>query len=504
MRLKNSPIIVGAAQFIQPKTTQNRLDPLSLIAEASRLAIEDTCIQKINEYIDTLYLVYFSSWSYEDAPSELSELVGINPSIKHFSSAGGNTSQKLLNKAAIAITEGKSKIILITGGEAWYSFTKIRRGKAKFNWPEKKDSKFPEGGEWKTLNQFEGKYGLDTASISYSLFETALRAASGRNLEEHQQRIGRLFEKFSKVASNNPYAWVREHYTAQELITPTAKNRNVNHPYTKYLCSNPFVDLSGAVLMTSQEYAEELGIDPSKWVYLMGGATLQNLFDITQRPNLTNSPAIKHALQISLTQSGLSLDDIDMFDFYSCFPSMVQIIRNQLGIEEDDPRPLTLTGGMPFFGGPWSNYSIHPVVTAVDLIRKDPLLKIMVVANGGYNTKESIGIYGKSPPIKPWDPDEVSTLQDEIFRGKHLKVVDKANGTLTIEAYTIMYNKRRAPTMGIVLGHLEDDSRTLALLPQDSTILKALEHQELVSKICKVFHDDKKGLNFINGEELLK
>jgi acetyl-CoA C-acetyltransferase len=183
---------------------------------------------------------------------------------------------------------------------------------------------------------------------------------------------------------------------------------------------------------------------------------------------------------------------------------MVQIIRNQLGIEEDDPRPLTLTGGMPFFGGPWSNYSIHPVVTAVDLIRENPSLKIMVVANGGYNTKESIGIYGNSPPIKPWNSEEASTLQDEIFRGKHLKVVERANGTLTIEAYTIMYDKKGDPTMVIVLGHLEDGSRTLALLPQDSNILKALEQQELVGKTCDVFHDDKKGLNFINGEELLK
>jgi acetyl-CoA C-acetyltransferase len=502
MSHKNWPIIIGAAQFAQPKETQNPLDPLNLIAKASKEALEDTGINNVNEFVDTLYLVYFSSWSYEDAPSELSKLLKINPSFKHFSSSGGNTSQRLLNKAALSISEGKSKMILIAGGEAWNSFTLNRKGKLDLGWPEKKDSIFPEGGEWKMLNDFESKYGLNTPSISYALFETALRAASGRSLEEHQRHIGKLYEQFSKVAANNPYTSGDEKLSTQEISTPTPSNRIINHPYTKYMCSNPFVDLSGAVLMTSQEYAEELNIEPSKWVYLMGGATLHNLFDITPRPTLLTSPAVEHASQLSLAQAGLKLEDIDMFDFYSCFPSMVQIIRNALNIKEDDPRPFTITGGMSFFGGPWNNYSMHPVATAVDLIRKDPSLKIMVVANGGYNTKESVGIYGNQPPIKSWGMNEVSAAQEEISKGEQLDVVEKTNGIVAIEAYTITYNKVGKPTMGIILGHLEDGSRTLAMLIPDSKTLEQLTQLELVGKKFHVFHDRKKGINYLKNDVL--
>jgi len=495
--LKSWPIIIGAAQLTQSKETQNPLDPLKLIAKASELAIEDSEVINLSEFIDSVYVVFFASWSYEDAPSELCEILGIKPSIKVLSTSSGNTSLRLLNQAALSVTEGKSKMVLITGGETWYSSNLARKGKLVLNWPEYKNSKYPEAGKMKSLNEFEQKYNLHIPAISYALFETALRNASNRSLEEHQLSIGKLFEKFSKVASNNPFAWLKEFYTAQEIITPTPKNRNVNHPYTKYMCSNPFVDQSGAILLTTQEFAEELNIEPSKWIYLMGGGDLQNIFNITQRPSLIKSPAAKNASRISLAQAGLKMRDIDLFDFYSCFPSMVQIIRNALKIKEDDSRSLTITGGMPFFGGPWNNYSLHPVITAVDLIRKNSSLKIMQIANGGWNTKLSVTIYGKTPPIKPWSTNEFIEVQQEILKEELPKPVEKANGILTIKAYTITYKRDGTPDLGIVMGHLENGSNTLALLKEDSKALQNLSEHELVGKKYRVFHDDQTGLNYL-------
>ncbi len=176
---------------------------------------------------------------------------------------------------------------------------------------------------------------------------------------------------------------------------------------------------------------------------------------------------------------------------------MVQIIRNALKIKEKDPRPLTITGGMPFFGGPWNNYSLHPVITAVDLIRKNSSLKIMQIANGGYNTKLSVGIYGKTPPLKPWSTDEFSKVQQEILKGELPKPVLEANGILTIEAYTIIFKKNGELDKGIVMGYLEDGSRTLAVLKEDSKTLEKLSQQELVGREFKVTHDYKTGYNYL-------
>ena len=500
MSLQNWPVIIGAAQLTQPKDTNSPLDPLKLIAKVSKLAMKDTGIKNVNEYVESVYIVHFRTWSYEDAPGELSEMLGIKPSNKLLSSAGGNTSQRLINQAAMYITEGNSKMILIAGGEAWYSTSRARKNEIILKWPRRQESKYEEGGFWKELNEFENNYRLFIPSISYAIFETALRAASGRSLEEHQQHIGRLFEQFSNIAANNPYSWLREPLSAQEMITPTSKNRNINHPYTKLMCSNPFTDQAGAILLTNQDYAKELNIKPEKWVYPMGGADLQNVFNITQRPNLTNSPAVKHASRLTLSQAGLQIEDIDLFDLYSCFPSMVQIILNELEINEQDPRPLTITGGLPFFGGPWNNYSLHPVITAVDLIRKDPSLKIMVIANGGYNTKQSVGVYGKEPPKKAWATREILEFQEEILKEELPKPVEKANGILTIEAYTIIYGRNGEPNSGIVIGHLENGARTLALIRKNGKGLEKLSQQELVGRKFKVFYDIKTNRNIIEFE----
>ena len=104
----------------------------------------------------------------------------------------------------------------------------------------------------------------------------------------------------------------------------------------------------------------------------MGGADLKNIFNITNRPKLYDSPATREGSRLALKQADLKLEEIDLFDIYSCFPSMVQIIMNEIGLSIDDPRDITITGGLPYFGGPMSNYSMHAIATAVDLIRKDP------------------------------------------------------------------------------------------------------------------------------------
>ena len=53
------------------------------------------------------------------------------------------------------------------------------------------------------------------------------------------------------------------------------------------------------------------------------------------------------------------------FDLYSCFPLPVFKICDGFGLTADDPRGLTLTGGLPFFGGAGNNYSMHGIAETV-------------------------------------------------------------------------------------------------------------------------------------------
>jgi acetyl-CoA C-acetyltransferase len=498
MSNKSHPIIVGAAQFTQHKHTLDPLDPLNLIAKACKIALNDAGAVNLKDFINSVYMVNINSWSYEDAPEELSKILCLKPGHKVYLPDGGDSPQMLVNRAAKAITSGKSQAILITGGEASYSRYKAKKGKLNLNWPQWKDPKYMEGKLWNGINEFANRYKLKYPSVTYAILETAVRTASGRSLEEHRNYIGKIFEDFSNIASNNAHAWTNCAYSAKEIITPTLSNRYITHPYTKLMCSNVFVDQSSALIMTSEENAEKLKIDTKLWIYPMGGADLKNIFNITQRPKLYNSPAAKEGVHLALGQAGLKLDDIDLFDIYSCFPSIVEIIKNELGIKEDDPRPLSITGGLPFFGGPWSNYSLHAIVSAVYLIRKNPLLKIMVIANGGYNTKQSFGIYGTEPPVLLWGEQNNAEIQQSILAKQLPEPIEQANGKLTIEGYTITYDRTGMPKQGIVIGTLENNRRTIAFINAVPDILIKLEKQELVGQRFPVHYDINLDRNIIN------
>jgi len=486
---KNNPVIIGAAQFTQRKETPQPLDSLSLMVKTGQRAIEDTHTKNIADFIDAIYMVNISSWSYEDAPGELGKRLNITPKEKVYLPDGGQTPQMLVNRAAKAIASGEHRAVLITGGEAAYSISKRFKGERPEHWPKREDPKYRNGEKW-VIAKSVIKYSLYFATTAYAIFETALRASSGRSIEEHRKYMGELFERFSKVASKNPYSWTQKHFSAEEIVTPSPENRRVVYPYTKRMCANNFVDQAGTIIITSEEIAESLNIDRKQWIYVMGGATFKNIDEIYRRPQLHDSPATREGSRLAMEQAGIKLSDIDKFDFYSCFPSIVEICMNEIGIKEDDPRDLTLTGGLPFFGTPLSNYSLHAVINTVESIRANPSLKVMVIANGGFNTKQSIGIYGTTPPVIPWGIRDDSKIQESILKKVLPEPVEKANGKLVVDGYSIIYDRSGKPKKGVIIGTLEKGSRSIAIVNKPELLL-ALESQEIVGKTCIVQYDSK-------------
>ncbi|MBY8984711.1 MAG: hypothetical protein KGD65_06580, partial [Candidatus Lokiarchaeota archaeon] len=292
MANKHTPIIIGAAQFTQRKDTPHPLDSLGLMVKTGKKAIEDTQAKNIVDFIDAIYMVNISSWSYEDAPGELGKRLNITPKEKVYLPDGGQSPQMLVNRAAKAITSGEHRAILITGGEAAYSIRKTFKGKPPEYWPKKEDPKYISGEKW-AIAQDIINYQLYFATTSYAILETALRASSGHNIEEHKKYMGKLFEHFSKIASKNPYSWTQKPFSAEEIITPSPENRLVVHPYTKRMCANNFVDQAGTILITSEEIAKSLNIDKKQWIYIMGGATFKNIDELYRRPRLDDSPAAR-------------------------------------------------------------------------------------------------------------------------------------------------------------------------------------------------------------------
>jgi acetyl-CoA C-acetyltransferase len=498
MSNSRTPVLVGVGQYTQRKNVASFLDPMGLMVKTSEMAINDTGKPQIKDAIDALYVVNLQSLTYEDAPGMLSQALGIDPAEKFYSGLGGNTPQKLVNRAAKAIASGKNKAVLITGGEAMYSLRRSIKGEISLAWPKPQSPKRIDEEEKGSVNEIEAAYGLVLPTIMYPFFDTALRGASGRDIESHRRYMGRICEHLSKVASQNPHSWSRKALSADELTVESPKNRYIAYPYTKQMVANMYVDQGAALVMTSEAVAEKLGIDPALWVYPMGGADLKDIWYVSRRPKLHEAPAIGIAAGTAMDQAGVELADIGFFDFYSCFPCAVEMGRKSVGLKEDDPRDLSVTGGLSYFGGAMNNYSMHAVVSTVDRIRKNPSLNALVTSLGWYMTKHSVVVYGKKPGRISWEEKPDDTLQQSVDAKALPDPVQKAEGQLTVEAYIVIHGRDGHPERGVVMGRLADGQRALADIKGDIKMLEKYEKVELVGSTGKVTFDPKLNLNIVS------
>jgi acetyl-CoA C-acetyltransferase len=255
------------------------------------------------------------------------------------------------------ILQGRTRIGLICGGEALYSRKLEARAAGAGGGSMKVSGKesWMAGDLRDPLTALEQKYGLMLPVNVYPLFENALRFHEGLSIGEHLRELSEFCSAYSNIAMENPYAWFREKRSADEILNVSDQNRMVSWPYTKLMCSIIEVDQSAALFMTDEGTAVKLGVPVDKLVYTRGAGDASDIWHVTERVNLHASPSVKTAADKSMEEAEVSLNDIDYLDFYSCFPCAPRITRNMLDIDKGDPRPLTVTGGMPCFGGPGNN-----------------------------------------------------------------------------------------------------------------------------------------------------
>ena len=374
-----TPVLVGAGQFLQRASgLDDALDASALMAEAVRLASVDAGLTSVPNP-DSLRVVGLLSWRYGDPAWVVAQQLGISPRETALTTTGGNNPQTLVNTTALEIQRGEVDLVVLAGGEAWRTRMRARKAGATLVWPKAPAEQIPRlmGDEFDMTHPAERARGLTLPVQVYPMFETAIRARAGRSVADHQLRVGELWARFSEVAASNPYAWLREAKTATELSTVGPTNRMIGLPYPKYMNSNNDVDMAAALIMCSAERASALGIPRDRWVFPQSGVDCHEHAYVSNRWSFAATPAIELGGRQALDLAGTTIDEVDIVDLYSCFPSAVQLGAQSLGLAID--RQLTRTGGLAFAGGPWNSYVMHSIATVVgDLPRAGGFLRARV------------------------------------------------------------------------------------------------------------------------------
>ena len=463
-------MIVGVGQATQRHVEPAEArEPIDLLADAARAADADSgAARSVLAVLDMVAVVDIVSWKYPDPGALLGRRLGIEPRTTVTTTVGGNSPQLLVNELAAEIARGDAGAALIGGAECVYTRWRARREpKTWLDWTQAHDPPCTRvlGDPRPGTNDYEMAHTAIAPTQIYPLFETALRSDAGRTVDEHQREVSELWATFADVAAANPHAWSRTRYSPEEIRTPTADNRVVTFPYLKRLCANIDVDQSAALLLCSYEVARDLGVPEDRLVFPLSGADAHDRFFFSERQSLTASPAIAAAGGAALDAAGAGIDDVARFDLYSCFPSAVEIALDALGLPGPgggDPRPLTVTGGLGFAGGPANDYPTHAIAAMVEGCRQDPGSIGMVTALGWYVTKHSIGLYSTTPPERGFMRVDAASTQAALDVLPGRQPAGAYSGRATVEATAVVFEREGGPAVAIMSTITPDGRRALA------------------------------------------
>ena len=496
----NTPVLVGAGQVVEREATHN--SPMNLASRAAADAVADCGGRDIAAAIDTIAMVRLFSdsapmWACpfgrsNNPPQSIATYIGANPHDRIYSQPGGNQPLHLLIEAAKAISSGDKSMVLLAGAEAIRNQRSAQRKDQTLDWAEDFSEALDDRGLSVPLaTRQEQKNGMVMPVFYYILIEQARRARLALDVDAYRAACGELLQTFSQVAADNPYSQFPGAMTAADILGADP----MTHLYTKRMVAQDGVNQAAAVILCSVGKARELGIPEQNWVFLHGVAEGSEL-NLSERADPDTSAMAGLVANRALDIAATATADLDMIDIYSCFPCAVTAISDQLGLPADGSVPLTMTGGLPYFGGPGNNYSMHALAETVWRLRDSESARALVTANGGMLSKHAAGVFSRRPSVLNWA--ETETYIDNAVLER--KPIAADPGTGTIISYTVNYYQG-TPAQAIVLGETDGGERFVSCTaPEDQATVQALLESEPTGKRVLVAPPKDHTLHFTLAE----
>jgi len=500
----DTPIVVGVGQHLERDAATSTLSPVALAAAACGKALADSGqAAALAALVDTVVAIRFFEHSTkggemvahpfgcsDNVPRALARRVGVDPRRAIYADVGGQTPQRLVNRFCAEIQRGETQAVLIGGAEAIATIKHAARTGRRFDWHEEIGGELVD--EWQTdklSTPYERAHGLFLPLRTYPLLEHVRRRRRGLDCAQYRREMGELFAPFTAVAAANPYAQFPQAQSAADLARIDDTNYLISEPYPKAVVAQDAVNQGAAVVLTSVGVARSLGIPPSQWVFLQSHADLDDR-TVSARIMLERSLAQELVLERVLDAADTRIDDVAHLDLYSCFPIAVFSACDALGVDWRGSRALTLTGGLPFFGGPGNNYSMHAICEAVARVRADRGAKALVVANGGYLSKHSAGLYAGAL-VAPWRPTDCSDIARRHAAIPAMPLADPAPATGVIESYVMTMKKGRPDVVYVSATTDNGSARFFARIAnEDAASLAAIAGGEVFGRPIAVTGGD--------------
>ena len=248
---------------------------------------------------------FFSTGTGVLAPIEVAEYLGIRPTYYDSTGVGGSAWEVMLEHAVAGIRAGMIDVAVLSDG---------------------------------STRRADLKKGLRRANLSFSTrgptqwdvpFGHTLIAKYAMSARRHMHEFGTTVDQLAEIAVSsrfnaglNPDAYYQDPITIEDVNTAAM----MADPFTKLHCCIRS-DGGGALVLTSAERARQLREDP---IWILGTGEFASHTTNSEWEDFTRSPA-EVSGKLAFERSGLTVEDVDVCQFYDAFTIMVLMTFEALG-----------------------------------------------------------------------------------------------------------------------------------------------------------------------------
>jgi len=463
----SAPVIIGVGEASRKTVAGEWPAPRELAGQAIRQALADTGQpQAVSAAIDTIAAIRtfedsglsMGTGSPDNVPEAFGAAGGIHADRLIYADVGGQSPQAMVNELAGSIRRGETGVAIIVAGEAKGTAKRARKAGVALDWTLSSATLFDDRrSEFSILTRREIRHGIVSMPIAYSLLENARRIEKGMSRHDYVVEMARLGAAMSVKSLTREHAQFPMAFTTEQLVAEHESDYHITDIYRRWRVAQDAVDLGGAIILTSAGKARELGVTKDKMVWLAGAAEAAEP-PLSERNHIASPDAVGFTLHAALDQAGFAPTDLGPVDIYSCFPVAVFAAVDTLGDRARPAGDYTLTGGLGSFGGPGNGYTVYSLAAMVEALRKDGSKPALATANGGVMSKQSVGVYTATQPLRAWNGDVIKG-----YMPKSVAVDDTPQGSARILTYARPVTKGVLGDATLIL-QMDNGTRALAVL----------------------------------------
>ena len=471
--MTKKPVVIGLG-ITQQKGSYAELDEaLFLMEKVAMQAINDCGNSKIKDFIDVIDIPK-GFWRYRDPGKWIAEKNNFS-NAKTSVNKIGVLQQHLINNTCNKIIKSEIRAGLILGGESrakmiaalkeGIEYKEMELSTNPDQYVKAKDDLYGEG-EAEALGLMAVGY--------YAVMESAMRKSKNLNLKEHEDYLGSMYADFSEIASKNQYAASDKSISKDQIMLANSDNKPMAYPYNKYHCTSWNVSQASAILICEEGLADQLNISKQKRIYPMASSETNHMIALIQRPSLISSAGLKLASEKINEVVDKHSINLNLIDLYSCFPVAIQQFENVLNLNTKTSR--TITGAMPFAGGPLNNYMLHATVQALLKLRTESGHSL-ITGVSGMMTKQSFCLWSSEYQMPFYHADVTKKAQQ---LDKPIPISTAKHGNGIVIGYTVLYEGTK-PTLGVF--YIEDSQgERKVVTSEDKAVITSMREEEWIEK----------------------